>query len=279
MIRKARTSPRFTATKDTRIPANPDAADSELIRILHLTDPHLFADSNGSLRGTVTQGSLQRVLDHYESGDWKADRVIVTGDLIQDDSAAAYERFRDLLLPLNLRVHCIPGNHDVRELMQRVCCAPPFSYCAYEEIGNWLIVGLDSCATEDAGGFLTDDELDRLASIVENSAAKHVIVCLHHPPVAMGSTWLDTVGLRNGEQFLKRAATLNRVRIAVFGHVHQTYEAEHEGMHIIATPSTCRQFLPGSDDFAVDDRPPAYRRINLAADGSFDSEVVWLDDE
>jgi Icc protein len=250
-----------------------------LIRILHLTDPHLFADSEGSLRGMVTRASLQRVLDHYRSSDWEADRVIVTGDLIQDDSAAAYDCFRDLLLPLNLRIHCVPGNHDVRELMQRVCCAPPFSYCAYEEIGDWLIVGLDSCDTEDAGGFLSNDELERLSGIVEQSAAKHVMVCLHHPPVAMGSTWLDTVGLRNGEQFLQHAAALHRVRLAVFGHVHQAYEAEHEGMRIIATPSTCRQFLPGSDDFAVDDRPPAYRRITLAGDGSFDSELVWLDDE
>ena len=250
-----------------------------MIRILHLTDPHLFADADGSLRGTVTQASLQRVIDHYQAGSWQADRVIVTGDLIQDDSAAAYDRFRDLLLPLNLRVHCVPGNHDVRDLMQRVCFAPPFSYCAYEEIGDWLIVGLDSCDTDDAGGFLKTEELERLSGIVEKSTAKHVMVCLHHPPVEMGSTWLDTVGLRNGEQFLQHAAGLNRVRLVIFGHVHQDMETEHEGMRIIATPSTCRQFLPGSDEFAVDERPPAYRRITLHADGSNDHELIWLDDE
>jgi len=250
-----------------------------LIRILHLTDPHLFADSEGDLRGTVTQASLQRVLDHYQAGDWKADRVIVTGDLIQDDSAAAYDRFRELMLPLNMRIHCVPGNHDVRELMQPICCAPPFSYCAYEELGDWLIVGLDSCATDDAGGFLTRDELDRLADIVEGSPAKHVLVYLHHPPVPMGSTWLDTVGLRNGKDFLGHAAALHRIRLAIFGHVHQAYDAEHKGMRIVATPSTCRQFLPGSDEFAVDDRPPAYRRITLCSDGSIDDELIWLDDE
>ncbi|MGI9236068.1 MAG: phosphodiesterase [Woeseiaceae bacterium] len=250
-----------------------------MIRILHLTDPHLFADSEGSLRGTVTQVSLQRVLDHYQAGDWKADRIVVTGDLIQDDSAEAYDRFRDLMLPLNMRIHCIPGNHDVRELMQPVCCAPPFSYCAYEEIGDWLILGLDSCATEDAGGFLTAEELERFSEIVERSSAKHVMVCLHHPPVAMGSKWLDTVGLRNGDEFLQQAVALGRIRLAVFGHVHQAYDAEHDGIRIIATPSTCRQFLPGSDDFAVDDQPPAYRRITLHNDGRSDDKLIWLDDE
>ncbi len=250
-----------------------------MIRILHLTDPHLFADPEGSLRGTVTRASLERVLDHYRAGDWKADRIIVTGDLIQDDSAEAYERFRELLLPLDTRVHCVPGNHDVRRLMQPVCCFPPFSYCAYEEIGDWLIVGLDSCTTDDAGGFLADEELARLSTIVDDSEAKHVMVCLHHPPVPMGSAWLDTVGLRNGEQFLQHAAALQRVRLAVFGHVHQDYDAEHHGIRIMATPSTCSQFLPGSDDFAVDDRPPAYRRITLHGDGSTEDELIWVGDD
>ncbi|MBT8103313.1 MAG: metallophosphoesterase [Gammaproteobacteria bacterium] len=249
-----------------------------MIRILHLTDPHLFANAEGSLRGTATQASLQRVIDHYQAGDWSADRVIITGDLIQDDTAEAYERFRELLLPLNMRMHCVPGNHDIRDLMRPICCAPPFSYCAHEEIGDWLLIGLDSCVRGDAGGLLTEEELERLTTTVTQSAAKHVMVCLHHPPVKMGSAWLDTVGLRNGDEFLDRLQSLTKVRLAVFGHVHQDYDLEHKGIRIIATPSTCRQFLPGSDDFAVDSRPPAYRRITLHNDGSSEAELIWVDE-
>ena len=231
------------------------------------------------MRGTVTQASLQRVLDHYRDGDWRADRIVITGDLIQDDSAEAYDRFRELLLPLNMRMHCVPGNHDIRELMRRVCCVPPFSYCAYEEIGDWLLIGLDSCIEDDAGGVLAKEELDRLSETVAKSSAKHVMVCLHHPPIPMGSKWLDTVGLRNGDEFLQHMSSLGRVRLAVFGHVHQAYDAEHKGIRIVATPSTCRQFKPGSDDFAVDEQPPAYRRITLHSDGSNDADLVWLDNE
>jgi Icc protein len=222
---------------------------------------------------------LQRVIDHYQDGDWCADRIVITGDLIQDDSAEAYDRFRELLLPLNMRMHCVPGNHDVRDLMRPVCCAPPFSYCAYEEIGDWLLIGLDSCITGDAGGELTAEELERLSETVSQSPAKHVMVFLHHPPIPMGSAWLDTVGLRNGDEFLRRLRSLGRVRLAIFGHVHQVYDAEHHGIRIVATPSTCRQFMPGSDDFAVDDLPPAYRRITLRADGSNDAELVWVEDD
>ena len=247
-----------------------------MIRVLQLTDPHLFADVDGELRGTNTQASLARVLAHYQNSDWRADRVIMTGDLIQDDTAEAYQRFRDLLLPLDLRVHCVPGNHDIRDLMRAVCCRPPFSYCAYEEFRDWLIVGIDSCIRGHAGGEVSSDELDRLSDIVSRSPAKHVMVCLHHPPVPVGSKWLDSVGLRNGDEVLDRLRSLNRVRLATFGHIHQEYDAEHDGMRIIGTPSTCRQFEPGSEKFAVDDNPPAYRRITLGADGSVDTEVVWV---
>ena len=237
----------------------------------------MFADPSGELRGTVTAESLQKVLDHYNAGDWRAQRVLITGDLIQDDSAEAYDRFRDLLMPLNMRMHCVPGNHDVRDLMQAVCSRPPFSYCAKETIGDWLIVGLDSCVRGHAGGEISADELARLDDIIETSTSKHIMVNLHHPPVPVGSAWLDTVGLRNGEELLKKLEAFGRVRLLVFGHVHQPYENEHNGILVLGTPSTCRQFKPGSEDFDVDDRPPAYRRITLHADGSTDNELIWVE--
>jgi Icc protein len=219
------------------------------------------------------------VLDHYTAGDWHAKRVLVTGDLIQDDSAEAYDRFRDLMLPLNMRMHCVPGNHDVRDLMREVCQRPPFSYCATEKVRNWQLIGLDSCLSGEAGGEVSDAELERLEEIIAGSGAQHILVSLHHPPVPMGSAWLDTVSMKNGEQLLEILQASGRVRLLVFGHVHQPYDAEHHGIRVIGTPSTCRQFKPGSDEFAVDDRPPAYRRFALNADGSFDTELMWVDDE
>ena len=250
----------------------------ESIRVLHLTDPHLFADADGALRDTVTQESLQRVLNHYEAGDWRADRALITGDLIQDDSAEAYDRFRELLLPLNMRMHCVPGNHDIRDLMRPICSRPPFSYCAKEEIRDWLLLGLDSCVKGDAGGEIAPEEFDRLDLIISESSAKHIMVCLHHPPIPMGSAWLDTVALKNGDELMERLQAASRVRLLVFGHVHQPYDAEHLGIQVIGTPSTCSQFKPGSDDFALDDRPPAYRRITLNSDGSSSSELVWVEE-
>jgi Icc protein len=247
------------------------------VRVLHLTDPHLFADRSGALRGAVTYDTLQSVIEHYGHGDFSADLVALTGDIIQDDSAEAYAHCHDLLSALDLPVLCVPGNHDVRHLMRDMLPEPPFSYCDSVAIGNWLIVGIDSCSAGRPGGKIAERELRRMEETIAASSAEHVMICLHHPPVPMHSKWLDSVGLDNGDELLSRATSAGRVRAAIFGHVHQDYDARHDGIRLIATPSTCRQFLPRADEFAVDDRPPAYRCVGLQPDGSISAELVWVE--
>lgn len=246
------------------------------VRILHITDPHLFRDTAGELRGTRTYDSLAAVLKHFRESGWEADLVVATGDIVQDDSAEAYRRFRELLEPVGLPVYCIPGNHDVRRLMKAALSEPPFHYCATAALDNWLLVGLDSCREGYAGGAVSAAEMERLEAGIAESEAEHVLVCMHHPPVRMNSRWLDEVGLENAAELFARLKSLERVRLVLFGHVHQAYEEQHGGVRVIGTPSTCRQFLPASDTFAVDDRPPAYRRVALAADGTFETELVWI---
>lgn len=219
------------------------------------------------------------MLAHIQDSGFDADLVAMTGDLIQDDSREAYDRFCDSMLPLGLPVYCVPGNHDIREMMKDALARPDFHYCESALIGNWLIVGIDSCLNDDASGRVDDAEMERLSRILDETNAGHVLICLHHPPLPVGSKWLDQVGLRNGEEFLRLISQTGKVRAAIFGHVHQAFEESHESIRIIGTPSTCRQFKVASDEFALDDNPPAYRRISLHDDGSVDTKLIWLSDE
>jgi len=93
----------------------------------------------------------------------------------------------------------------------------------------------------------------------------------------MGSRWLDRVGLTNAAEFLHTIDAHHNVRGIVWGHVHQAYDALRKGVRLLATPSTCAQFLPNNDHFAVDPRPPAYRTLELRADGTLLTEVVWVE--
>jgi len=48
---------------------------------------------------------------------------------------------------------------------------------------------------------------------------------------------------------------------------------------MLASPSTSVQFLPDSDEFSVDTRPPGYRWLNLHPDGTIETGVERVEDE
>jgi Icc protein len=125
-------------------------------------------------------------------------------------------------------------------------------------------------------GFISAAELAALDAALA-SAPHYAIVFVHHHPVSMASRWLDTIGIENADEFLRVLDAHPQVRAISWGHVHQSFDARRHGVRLLATPSTCAQFLPLSDDFAVDSQPPAYRRLTLQPDGQLETEVVWVD--
>lgn len=250
-----------------------------MMQILQITDPHLYGSASGSLRGVETDSSLRTVLDDAfpqgmdgQRDDYAA--ILVTGDLVQDDPAG-YLRFKSIFGKLRQPVLCLPGNHDEPAAMQRSLAMEPFRYCGTHALGAWQFVMLDSYDPGHVGGRLTAAELGRLDAALGNSPA-HALVCLHHHPVVMGSRWLDGIGLANAHEFWRIIDAHPHVRGVVWGHVHQAFDGERNGVRLFSTPSSCAQFLPQSDRFALDARPPAYRRFDLREDGLIDSEVRWV---
>ncbi|MGH8296630.1 MAG: 3',5'-cyclic-AMP phosphodiesterase [Steroidobacteraceae bacterium] len=247
-----------------------------VIRLTHFTDPHLYGGENERLRGIATLASLEATLAHARRRDWPPDAVLMTGDLVQDDPAG-YAHFRRVFEALRLPVLCLPGNHDEPEAMRRELDSAPFVIGGAVDLGLWRIVLLDSSIPGSAAGRLSADNLAMLQSALSAAPQRHALVCLHHHPVPMGSRWLDRVGLQNAGEFLDIIDRHSNVRGIVWGHVHQSHEAVRKGVRLLATPSTCAQFLPRSEQFAVDERPPGYRRLELEADGSILTELVWVE--
>jgi Icc protein len=147
----------------------------------------------------------------------------------------------------------------------------------FVDFGRWRIVLLDSCLPGSASGALSAQTLAALQEALATAGTRHCMVCLHHHPVPLSSRWLDRVGLTNAAEFLHIVDAHRNVRAIVWGHVHQSYDGLRKGVRMLATPSTCAQFLPNADDFAVDRRPPAYRTFELRPDGSLLTEVVWIE--
>ena len=81
----------------------------------------------------------------------------------------------------------------------------------------------------------------------------------------------------NASAFFDTMDRYANVRAVVWGHVHQTFEQKRNDVQLLSSPSTCVQFLPGSEEFAVDmAASPGYRWLELSADGGFKTGVERL---
>ena len=246
------------------------------VRLLQFTDPHLYGDADGKLRGVATYASLLAVIEHARARHWPCDGILATGDLVQDD-ADGYARFREVFATLGVPVYCIPGNHDDPSAMARALQAAPFQLGGVVRWPGWFAVMLDSYVAGKAKGRLAASELQTLERALSENAGSNGLICLHHHPLRMHSSWLDKVGLENADEFFAVLDRHKNVRAVLWGHVHQNHESERNGVRMLSAPSTCAQFLPLSELFAIDGRPPGYRWLELKADGSIATAVVWVD--
>lgn len=247
--------------------------DSTPVSLLQITDTHVFADAGKMLNGVNTRDSLQRVLDAAARHP-RPDLVLATGDLVHDQPQA-YPTVIEMLLRLHAPVTTIAGNHDALENL-RALKAAGLQVGGVHRLGAWRILLLNTQVPGQAGGHLDRTQLQFLEENLR-IADEHVLIALHHHPVPMHSAWLDHIALDNPQDFFAVTDRFDKVRAVIWGHVHQAFASERRGVRLLATPSTCVQFLPGSRDFAVDNKPPAMRWLSLHADGQIESQIEWLE--
>lgn len=243
--------------------------------VVQLTDSHLFADAQQRLLGIDTLASLNAVIDLMQSECADVDLVLATGDITQDGSPGGYQRFIEAVSRLPQPCHWIPGNHDDAVLMNELGAGHDLNR-AWVDIGGWRIVLLDSSVPGHVHGFLEADQLARLDEALDSAGSQHVLVCLHHHPVPIGSDWMEPLGLQNADQLLNRLDTDPRVRAVLWGHIHQQLDQQRGTLRMLASPSTCVQFAVASSDFATDNQAPGYRWLRLYDDGRLETAVSRL---
>lgn len=249
---------------------------SNAVRLLHLTDTHLLGDKQAKLRGVLPFATLQAVRAHADKHFPRVAGTLLTGDLVHDDPQA-YELVREAFSTSPTPVYCIPGNHDLPDAMYATLNEKPFNVAQVNVIGNWAIILINTWIANAADGEINDEQLAEIDELLAEHAQRHALLCLHHHPIPVGSAWLDQVGLRDSSDFQACVARHANVRGVLWGHVHQSLDKLIGKVRYMSTPSTCAQFLPNSDNFAVDNKPPGYRTLELQADGSIVTEVKWLD--
>jgi len=249
------------------------------VRLVQLTDTHLCRARGGTLLGMDTDHSLRATIELVRRERGRIDVLLGTGDLAANGEAEAYQRLEDYFSALCQDHFWLPGNHDRREAMLSVPTAPQ-RLVREIRAGAWQVLLLDSQVPGEVGGALGEAELCLLEDALAAAGTEglYSLVCLHHQPVAVGCQWLDEQMVADAEAFFAVLDRHRGVRAVLWGHVHQEVERERGGVRLLASPSTCVQFAPGSARFRADTCSPGYRWLDLHADGRIDSAVSRVTD-
>jgi 3',5'-cyclic-AMP phosphodiesterase len=236
-----------------------------MARIVQLTDLHLTANPDGrSWRANVWTNFLA-ALEHVRTALGPVDFLILTGDLANQRRPETYARLREAVAGWGERVRVLPGNHDQRELVRAAFSDRLLSGSKtlnfVTRAGDFRLIGLDTLRSGRVHGRLGEEQLAWLAGEL-GAARTPTLLFMHHPPVRVGTWWLDKDLLRDHESF-RSIVRQAPVRGIFCGHVHQETASRLDDAEVWTTPATAYQFKPHSLVPGSLRTPPAFRVIDL----------------
>jgi Icc protein len=249
------------------------AAEAVVVRLVQITDCHIFATAEESLRGWDTRQSFAAVSNAAIEHSDKLDLLLATGDLSQDGTGASYDYLAQKFNGIGIPSFWLPGNHDDIDALRGYFKGQWIHASKHVLVGGWQIVLLDSTIKGQIYGRVAATQLEFLSRALNAYPDRHALVCLHHQALDCGSEWLDLKGLRDSAQLRARLALHDNVRAVLWGHVHQESDQVIDDIRWMSTPSSCVQFKPGSKDFALGSEAPGYRHLSLYADGRIEATV------
>jgi Icc protein len=222
--------------------------------IAQLSDPHVTA-AGRRLYGRVDSGAALRLaVSRIGSLRPSPDCVVVSGDLVSDGRADEYAQLAELLSPLAMPVHLLPGNHDDRRMLASAFAAAPARLRQQFAAAPLLCQRIDGPAAD--GEPLTLLLLDTLVPGEEGGeigtaqlawldtacpAADPALLFLHHPPFSTGIAGMDAIGCRGAERLADWLAAHRNVVALSCGHVHRAVFTRFAGIAATIAPSTAHQ--------------------------------------
>ncbi|WP_243062034.1 metallophosphoesterase [Humibacter sp. RRB41] len=207
---------------------------STRLRLLHISDTHLFGDDSLHYDIVDTTAALKRVLARASQTE-HVDVVVLSGDLSEDGTPAAYRRLRDLVEPWaaerGAQVVYAMGNHDLPDAFTDVLG----DRRRVIELGGHRIVVLDSSVPGAAYGSISAEQLAWLSGVLSERAELGTTVVLHHPPTPAVTPLLHLLELDDPHALLN-VLEGSDVRLVLSGHYHHPLVALERGIPIVVAP-------------------------------------------
>lgn len=245
-------------------------------QLLQISDPHWPAAPARGCRGVDSRAQLRALLESIRSRSPAPDHLVLSGDNVHDGVEADYRQLMAVLDESPCDWSWIPGNHDDAALMRRL--APERGRAP--EVPGWHSAWLDTSAAPDnrGGGSLTSASLEAVRQAAAQS--RPVLLVMHHNPLPVESPWQDPIGLGNAADFWEAARGLPEGSLVLCGHVHQVWEWQHQGCHVLSCPSSAVQFRPRTAAPVIEREGPAawpgFRWLELDAEGGWRTGVERL---
>lgn len=244
------------------------------LSFIQITDTHLLDDPAETMHGVNTRDSFEAVMLDALRRYPEIDFFLFTGDISQTGGRQSYRQFQSVIEQCDKPVYCVPGNHDTPELLRQVVSASPKDNIETIRLGSIYLILLSSHVAGRHHGAVTPQQLQQLQDFMASSRAPLHIIAIHHPPALINSHWLDELGLINRSEVLDVISCCNHNSLLLSGHVHQEVDQQLANVRLLATPSTCYQFVARSDSMQREEAPrPAYRYVRLNTNREIHTKV------
>jgi Icc protein len=225
------------------------------VKVIQISDTHLFADDNKDIYGVKTNIKFEEVMVRIHEDIHDADVIFLTGDISQDETTESYEKILGHLSRLEIPVYWIPGNHDDPVQLQKVFFgANNFNRTASLSSTDWHFIFLDTRIEGRGDGWLSPTELNLLRNeLLASPVAKKLAIIMHHHPAPVGTPLIDKYILQNVDDFCIIISD-SRVELIICGHVHGDYKFKYRNIMIESSPATCLQWKKGTRDIIIENK-------------------------
>lgn len=261
------------------------SATPRSLRILHLTDTHLFGDGSKHYDTVDTTDHLRRALAHVDEQEF--DLVVCAGDVSEDGSVASYEIARNVIgswaEARGARAIFAMGNHDRRVSFRTVLGAgqpgatarefagpsdagtaatggsDPAPIASVATLDRWRTIVLDTSVPRAGYGALEPEQLSFLREALSKQVGNDLlgtVLVMHHPPIDAQTDLLQALALGEADTAaLWDVVRGSDVRVILSGHYHLPIVETINGIPVVVAPGVAniaRAFESPDEESASD---------------------------
>ena len=228
------------------------------MRVIQITDTHLFSDKSAELQGFNTHDGLSKTIDHLlKQGVHRSDIVLLTGDISQDESSESYHLALVQLMRIKLPIYWIHGNHDQKTNLTLEFSKSAITHNLYKlSTTYWDFISINTVRYGTDSGHIEEAEILRVlqAIAVSKKDGKNIAMVMHHHPVKVGTPLVDNCMLQENHLLLEILNKNKEIKLVICGHAHGDYQVKHNEYMIEVCPATCFQWKKGTSSLEKEDK-------------------------